>query len=244
MLLEHKTAIVYGAAGPIGTAVAQAFAREGAHVFLAGRTHSTLDAAAATVAKVGTQPAIAVLDATDRQAVRKHADTVAGTTGRIDVAFNATANDDIQGIPLDRLTTDQLLQPVIKALTTQHTITTAVAPHMARTGSGAILAMAGGREAIPNLGGSHVAWTALAGLCRQEASELGVHGIRVLWLLSPGSPDAAESTGADADAPQHALIRRRPSYADIGATAAFLASDAAATMTATELNLTAGAVVD
>jgi NADP-dependent 3-hydroxy acid dehydrogenase YdfG len=37
MLLKLKTAVVYGAAGSVGAAVAQAFAREGAAVFLAGR---------------------------------------------------------------------------------------------------------------------------------------------------------------------------------------------------------------
>jgi 3-oxoacyl-[acyl-carrier protein] reductase len=38
---------------------------------------------------------------------------------------------------------------------------------MVRRGTGVVLVMAGGREAIPNLGGSHLAWAALAGLCRQ-----------------------------------------------------------------------------
>ena len=60
--------------------------------------------------------------------------------------------------------------------------------------------MGGGREAIPNLGGSHVAWSALAGLCRQLASELGARGIRVAWLLSPGSPDPGEPDTGDPQA--------------------------------------------
>jgi 3-oxoacyl-[acyl-carrier protein] reductase len=34
MLLENKVAVIYGAGGPIGGAVARAFAREGASVFL------------------------------------------------------------------------------------------------------------------------------------------------------------------------------------------------------------------
>ena len=59
---------------------------------------------------------------------------------------------------------------------------------MTTRGRGVILVMAGGREAIPQLGGSHVAWAALAALCRQLAAEFGPHGVRVSWLLSPGSP--------------------------------------------------------
>ncbi len=43
MLLDNKTAVVYGGGGPIGGAVSHAFAREGARVFLAGRTKETLE---------------------------------------------------------------------------------------------------------------------------------------------------------------------------------------------------------
>ncbi len=41
-MLENKTAVIYGGAGAIGGAVAQAFAWEGAHVVLAGRTRESL----------------------------------------------------------------------------------------------------------------------------------------------------------------------------------------------------------
>jgi 3-oxoacyl-[acyl-carrier protein] reductase len=124
-------------------------------------------------------------------------------------------------------------------------------------GRGVILAMGGGREAVSNLGGAHVAWAALAGLCRQLAAELGPSGIRVAWLLSPGSPDPrpyGAATVADEvnpldvrpDDPFAAatLLKRRPTYEDVANVAVFLASDWAATMTATEVNITGGAVVD
>ena len=42
LLLERKNAVIYGGAGSVGAAVARAFAREGARVFLAGRTRATL----------------------------------------------------------------------------------------------------------------------------------------------------------------------------------------------------------
>jgi len=41
-MLADKTAIIYGGGGAIGGAVARAFAREGARIFLAGRTLSKL----------------------------------------------------------------------------------------------------------------------------------------------------------------------------------------------------------
>jgi NAD(P)-dependent dehydrogenase (short-subunit alcohol dehydrogenase family) len=43
MLLENKNAVIYGAGGSIGGAVARSFAGEGARVFLAGRTLESLE---------------------------------------------------------------------------------------------------------------------------------------------------------------------------------------------------------
>ena len=254
MLLETKTAIVYGGAGSIGSAVARAFAREGAQVFLAGRTVESLDEVARAIRRSGGKADVALLDVVDRAAVDAHAAGVASATGAIDIAFNATANDDVQGIPLVDLTYEDFVRPVTKAVTAQFNIATAVARHMTARGAGVILVMGGGREAIPFLGGSHVAWAALAGLCRQLASELAPKGVRVAWLLSPGSPNgefgAGEISGPDpgnghtdpsASIP---LLGGLPTYDDVANVATFLASDWSRTMTATEVNLTGGAVVD
>jgi 3-oxoacyl-[acyl-carrier protein] reductase len=243
MLLQGKTAIVYGAAGSIGAAVARAYAREGASVFLAGRTVPALDAVAGQIRDAGGAAEVTEVDALDRDAVEAHAAGVASAAGGIDIAFNATSNDDLQGLPLLDMTCQDFIRPVGKAVTIQFLISTAVARHMVARGTGVILAMGGGREAIPLLGGSHTAWAALAGLCRQLASELGPHGVRVAWLLSPGSPGESHGEVADelADA---TLLKRRPTLDDVANAATFLASSWARTMTATEVNLTGGAVVD
>jgi NAD(P)-dependent dehydrogenase (short-subunit alcohol dehydrogenase family) len=246
MLLEGRTAIVYGAAGAIGSSVAKAYAREGAEVHLAGRTIETLEAVTATIRTDGHVAYTARVDTLDRVAVEQHAASVANTSGRIDVCFNATSNDDVQGTPLAGIGLADFIRPVAKAITSQFHIATAAAPHMIRQGGGVILAMAGGREAIPNLGGSHVAWAALAGLCRQLAAELGEHGIRVVWLLSPGSPsgDGHDPTGSEASSTTGLLASHLPSYTDVANVAVFAASDWANTMTATEINITGGAVID
>lgn len=91
--------------------------------------------------------------------------------------------------------------------------------------------MAGAREAIPALGGAHVASSALTGLCRQLAAELGPDQVRVAWLLSPGSPDEPANHEADPYAAA-TLLGRRPSYDDIANAAAFLSSEWAHTITA------------
>src|SRR5215218_11093125 len=198
MLLANKTAIIYGAAGAIGSAVARAYAREGAEVHLAGRTEASLAQGAERIQRDGGAAHVARLDVLDEAAVQQHADAVAARRG-IDICFNATSNDDVQGTALADMPFDDFLRPVTKSVTAHFTIATAAARHMAPRGSGVILVMAGGREAIPQLGGSHVAWAALAGLCRQLASELGPHGIRVAWLLSPGSPGSDETGAHDGD---------------------------------------------
>ena len=238
VLLKDRTAIVHGASGSVGSAVARAFAREGAEVHLTGRTSATLEAVADGIHDAGGLAHIAELDAIDRDAVERHAAQAAEHGGGIDICFNATNNGDIQGTPLLDMRVEDVVQPVAKAVTSTFSVATAAARHM--HGRGVILAMGGGREAIPDLGGSHVAWAALAGLCRQLAAELGPRGIRVAWLLSPGSPDPG---AADPEA-DGLLLPRRPSYDQVANAAVYAASDWAATMTATEINLTGGAVVD
>jgi NAD(P)-dependent dehydrogenase (short-subunit alcohol dehydrogenase family) len=256
MLLEDRTAIVYGGGGAIGAAVAGGFAREGARVYLAGRNIAALDVTARTIRAAGGVAEPAIVDALDLAAVESHAAAVARQSGGIDIVFNAISNDDLQGIPLIDMDFEDFMLPITKSMTAHYNISTAVARQMMTRGRGVILAMGGGREAIPNLGGAHVAWAALAGLCRQLAAELGPHGIRVAWLLSPGSPDPSSTYGnvrTEARTPDvrpddpfasATLLKRRPTYDDVANVAVFLASDWAATMTATEVNITGGSVVD
>jgi NAD(P)-dependent dehydrogenase (short-subunit alcohol dehydrogenase family) len=255
MLLDTKTAIVYGAGGAIGSAVARAYAREGADVHLVGRTAASLEEVAQRIRDDGGVAHVAQVDVLDRAAVARHADLVAAGGG-IDVCFNATSNDDVQGTPLLAMQFEEFLRPVTKAVTAHFNIASAVGRDMTRRGRGVILVMAGGREAIPRLGGSHVAWAALAGLCRQLAAEFGPYGVRVSWLLSPGSDGNDEQdqrqdgTGTDeteaAGAPGTAglLARHLPSYDEVANIATFAASDWARTITASEINFTGGAVVD
>jgi NAD(P)-dependent dehydrogenase (short-subunit alcohol dehydrogenase family) len=241
-LLQNKTAIIYGAGGLIGAAVSRAFAREGARVVLTGRSRQKLTKVAQEIRNAGGNVETAVVDALDKSAVRAHAEEVAAAANGIDIAFNATSNDDLQGIPLLDMDFADFARPVSKVIATHFNIATVTARHMTERG-GVVLALGGGREAIPGLGGSHVAWSALAGLCRQLASELGPSGIRVVWLLSPGSP---EPDGHEPDDPLagQTLLGRRPSYQDVANAAVFAASDWAVTMTGAEINLTGGAVID
>jgi NADP-dependent 3-hydroxy acid dehydrogenase YdfG len=77
MLLENKNAVIYGAGGSIGGAVARAFAREGAIVFLAGRTLESLEEVAEEIRSAGGVAETAHVDALDEHAVDGYVDAVA-----------------------------------------------------------------------------------------------------------------------------------------------------------------------
>jgi 3-oxoacyl-[acyl-carrier protein] reductase len=77
VLFEQKKAVIYGGGGSIGRAVARAFAREGATVFLAGRTRAKLEEVADEIRSAGGAAETAEVDALDEKAVDEHADAVA-----------------------------------------------------------------------------------------------------------------------------------------------------------------------
>src|SRR5436190_10803122 len=113
MLLEHKNAIIYGAGGSIGSGVARTFAREGATVFLVGRTREKLDAVAKEIRSAGGSAEVALVDALDEQAVDAHERAVAAQAGHIDVSFNLITRGDVQGTPLLDMKVDDFLSPIV-----------------------------------------------------------------------------------------------------------------------------------
>lgn len=260
MLLEQKTAVIYGA-GAIGGAVARAFAREGAQVFLAGRSMAPLEAVARDIAGAGGVVETALVDALDEQNVREHLETVVRTAGKLDITFNAVSVPHEQGIPLVELGVEDFTTPIAQAMRTQFVTMRAAARHMVERGSGVILAITAtpAREVIPNVGPFGVMGAAIEGLCRQLAGELGPWGIRVVCLRSAGSPDTpgmsevyeahAAQAGTTAEAfgaelAGRTLLKRLPRLAEVANVAALMASDQASAMTGTVANVTCGQVVD
>jgi hypothetical protein len=77
----------------------KSFRPRGRPGFLAGRTVNTLEEVARTIPGTGGAAEVTRVDAVDPAAVAAHADVVAGVAGGIDIAFNATSNEDVQGIP-------------------------------------------------------------------------------------------------------------------------------------------------
>jgi NAD(P)-dependent dehydrogenase (short-subunit alcohol dehydrogenase family) len=249
MLLENKVAVIYGAGGPIGGAVARAFAREGARVVLAGRTKAKLDKVAGEIRSQGGLVNTAVVDALDQRAVEAFVDSVAEKAEAIDISFNVISLGDIQK-PLMEISAEDFAQPITTAMRTHFLTTRAAARHMIKRRSGVILAFGGsGPRTLPGLGGFKVALDAMEGLRRQWACELGQHGIRVVTLKTGGVPETIPETfpgraAIVASLEKPALLKRTATLADVGKVAAFLASDQASTITSTEVNISCGAIVD
>ena len=259
MLLKNKNAVIYGAAGSIGGAIAHTFAREGAKVFLAGRTLAKLDAVAEDFRAAGGAAETAQVDALEEQSVQKHIVEVAMKVGGIDVSFNAIGMEDVQGTPLIEMSLDDFSRPITIATRTQFLTAKAAAPHMIKNGSGVIMMITAtpARMAIPLVGGFSVACAALEGFARSLAAELGPRGVRVVCLRSAGSPESIEETlevhatsnqvtrdEFIASLKETTLLKRLPSLADVGNVAALMASDYAGTMTGTVANMTCGQIVD
>jgi NAD(P)-dependent dehydrogenase (short-subunit alcohol dehydrogenase family) len=254
MLLRDKVAVIYGAGGAIGGAVARTFAREGARVFLSGRNAVSVEAVARDIVAAGGQAETATIDALDEDAIERHAAEVSQKAGRIDVVFNAVGFSVVQGVPLVDLKLDDFVFPIVTWTTTQFLTARAAARHMARRRSGVILTLSASpaRLALASTAGFGVACAAIEGLTRTLAAELGPQGIRVMCIrphrigdtLGP-NPDflvAAEEFRSLIEG--WTLLKRLPSLADVANTAAFLASDNAAAITGTVANLTCGMSVD
>jgi NAD(P)-dependent dehydrogenase (short-subunit alcohol dehydrogenase family) len=254
-LLENKNAIVYGAGGGIGGGVARTFAREGARVFLVGRTKGPLEAVAAGIKADGGSAEVAMLDALDEQAVEDHVGRVA-KAGSVDVSFNLITRGDVQQIPLVEMTTADLMRAVANGLTSNFITARAAARHMIKQGSGVILHLNSGsaRGTMPLMGSTGPADAATETFMRYLATETGPHGVRVVGIYTAGVADTltreklAQVGGGGGIDPADveraiagmAMLRRAPRLAQVADAAAFLASDRAAGITGTIVNVTCG----
>src|SRR5215471_2853226 len=89
-MLETKCAVVFGAGGSLGAAVAKEFAAEGARVFLAGRTKASLEAVVHQITEADGEAQATVVDALDDARVNRYLDGVAQQTGKIDILVDLT----------------------------------------------------------------------------------------------------------------------------------------------------------
>lgn len=248
MQLDGKVAVVYGGAGAMGGAVARAFAREGAHVYLAGRTLSKLEQVAQEIRSAGGHADIAAVDAMDKGAVETHLAQVVAAAGRVDVSFNAITYPVVHGQPLVEMSLEDFMAPIIGACQTHFITTTAAARQMKQQGAGVIviLSSTAALEWRHVSGGFTAACASIERLARSLAAELGRHGVRVVTLRPNFTPETSPGVTED-DISQHldeVLLGRLPRLREVADSAVYAASDAAGAMTGAVLNLSCGAVFD
>ncbi|MFI1093347.1 SDR family NAD(P)-dependent oxidoreductase [Streptomyces sp. NPDC020917] len=267
LLLDGRNAVIYGGGGAIGGAVARVFAREGARVFLAGRTRAKLDAVARDIAAAGGTAETAQVDVLDQQAVDEHAAEVAAAAGGIDVALDAVSVMHDQGTPLADLSLEEFMRPIDGFLRALFITSKAVARHMGGERPGVILTLSepGSKLAVGGILGHSVSAAGKEAFSRVLAAELAPRDIRVVCirphavadapaagsytrdLFEPMAAAAGQSVQEMLDGggmAQGTLLKRLPALAEVAETAAFLASDRAGAMTGTVANLSAGALVD
>jgi 3-oxoacyl-[acyl-carrier protein] reductase len=260
MMLENKTALIYGGGGAIGGAVARAFAGAGARVYLAGRTKARLEKVANDI---GGAASVAEVDALDEHAVAEHVDAVAADAGGIDIAMNAVSFPHVQGAPVTELTFDEVWHPIDTFVRTNLITAMAVARHMAARRSGVILTLSTPRVMPPGVVGYGTTCAAIEAMTQRLAVDLGPSDVRVVCLRPHAISDApshgsytnelfaqwAAEAGVSVEemlvqwGENMTLRGRLPTLAQVADTAVFVASDSAGPITGKVVDLTGGTAV-
>jgi NAD(P)-dependent dehydrogenase (short-subunit alcohol dehydrogenase family) len=262
MLLEDKVAVIYGAGGAIGGAVARAYAPAGARLFLTGRHLAPVEAVAKDIVSAGGSAEAAEVDALDEQAVDRHLQSVTDKAGCVDISFNAIGipNPRIR-VPLAELDVEQFSQPIATYTRSYFLTARLAARRMVANRSGVIMSVTSipSRTGIPLVGGGGPAMAAVEALTRELSAELAPQGIRVVGLRPQAMPETdriresfelyAKASGMTWEQ-FHELsagrthTRRLSTLAETANMAVLMASDQASGMTGTVVNLSMGSLDD
>jgi 3-oxoacyl-[acyl-carrier protein] reductase len=253
MILKNRNAVIYGAGGSLGSAVAKALAGAGATVFLTGRHLDSVQKVAKEILTAGGDAEAHPVDALNENEINDHLDSIVRKAGTIDISFCAIDFQVVQNMPLVEMSVDDFVRPVTIAMQSHFLTATSVAKKMMKQGSGVILSLTAtpGGIAYPFTGGFAPACCAIESFSRNLASELGVYGVRVVNIRSAGSPDSKVFAQAIADNPEemepilHAMendtmLKKLPLMSDIANTAVFLSSDMAGKITGVTIDVTSG----
>jgi NAD(P)-dependent dehydrogenase (short-subunit alcohol dehydrogenase family) len=263
MMLKEKVAVIYGAGGEVGGAVARAFASEGARLFLTGRNLTSVEVAAKDIVSAGGSAEAAEVDALDERAVDEHLQSVIDQAGRVDISFNAVGipSTNVLYVPLAELDVEHFSLPITTLVTPYFVTARLAARHMTPNKSGVIMTVTTlhSRTGFPLAGGYGPAQAAKEALTRELSAELAPHGIRVVGLRPHAMPEThaikngyevrAKSTAMTWEQFQALLAnrthtRRLMTLAEMADVAAFMASDQASGMTGTTVNLSMGSLDD
>ncbi len=263
-ILQEKHAVVFGAGGSIGAAVAREFAAEGAEVFLAGRTKSNVEAVARQISTDGGRARAAVIDAADDAAVDEYLDGIVKHAGSIDVVFNAVgplAQEYGNGKNAVDLTIEEFMVPLTTVVKSQFITARAAARRMVEQHSGVIIFLTGSpaRGHVAGATAIGAAYGAIESFTENLAVEISPAGVRAVCLRTTANADSRTIQDTmDAMVSRMNITRDQAiariadlnflkvpaGVSDTAKAAAFLASDRARMMTGTVVNSTAGAAAD
>ena len=263
-ILKGKHAVIFGASGSIGTAVAKKFATEGAEVYLAGRTKASLEAVAEQIRAVGGEAEMTVVDALDDNGVNRYLDDVAKQAGRIDILIDLTgplANEYGNGKVAVELPVEEFMTPVEKIVKSRFITARAAARHMIKQKSGVIIFVTGSpaRPHVPGATAIGAAFAALENLTFNLAFEVSPLGVRVVCLRTVANIDSRSIQDtvtflasrlniardqAMSQVAQQNFLKVPATVQDTANAAVLIASDRARMMTGTVVNASAGAALD
>ena len=263
-ILKGKHAVVFGASGSIGTAVAKGFAAEGAEVFLSSRTKPGVDAVAKQIAAEGGLTHAAAIDTLDDAAVNQYIDDIVKQTGKIDIALDAAgplAREYGNGKNAVELPIAEFMVPLSTMVRSRFITARAAARHMIRQHSGVIIFVTGSpaRGHVPGATAIGAAFGAIENLTENLAFEVSPFGVRVVCLRTVANTDSRSIQDTmdflasrlkitkDQAMPQIAqsnFLKVAATVQDTANTAVLIASERARMLTGTVFNATAGAALD
>lgn len=245
MKLAGKAAVITGAGGGLGQAMANAFAAEGAHVALLDVNADLVAAAAAAIP--GGRGRAYVVDVRDRLAVKVAIDDFAARQGGLDILVNnAVAFSYAPLVNMEEDIVDRMLDVGIKGVFWSLQAGT---PHLIARGGGAVINLSSIAVSfsIKNASVYTSIKGALDALTRQQAVELGVHGIRVNAIApgsveTPGASSVIDAQGWESRKARTPL-KRLATPEDVAAAALFLVSDDARSIAGVTLKIDAGITI-